>query len=45
MHRVQFVQLMGRGMLALADETTRRLAERGFAYEVETGGPREVSAS
>ena len=36
---------MGRGKLALADEATHRLAGRGFAYEVETGGPRKVSGS
>ena len=45
MHRGQLVQLMDREPLTLVDEANHEYAGRGFASEVETEGPREVSAA
>ena len=45
MHRGQFVRLMDRGTLTLADEANHGYAGRGFASEVETECPGEVYAA
>jgi len=45
LHRGQFVQLMDRGALTLADEANHGYAGRGFAYRVETECLREVTAA